>query len=203
MLYKAKAAYFDENVHAPWAAAEYGPEERAKLNRFFQHTGSLKGLKVLEPGCGTGRLTEILSEHVGEAGRVVALDISARMVSEARRRMAGRGNVEIHLSPVEDFPLEEEGYDIILCHPVLPHFHDKQETLRILSRSLKPDGRLVVLHFINSKEINDTHRKAGTAVEMDRMPEEKEMLRLFGEAGLAVAFILDDPLGYFLSSSRS
>jgi demethylmenaquinone methyltransferase/2-methoxy-6-polyprenyl-1,4-benzoquinol methylase len=201
-MYKAKSTYFNESVTAPWAAAEYGPEEMVKLERLFEHTGSLEGLNVLEPGCGTGRLTEILSDRVGKEGSVTALDISPKMIAEVRRRAANRANIETHLCPVEHYPMEENDYDLILCHQVFPHFNDKKKVLKILSKTLKPNGRLIIIHFINLKEINDRHRKAGTAVEMDMMPEENEMRRLFDEAGLEVALIQDDPLGYFLSASK-
>lgn len=200
-MYEAKAAYFDANVEAPWAAAEYGVEEIPKLDRLFAHIGPLGGLKVLEPGCGTGRLTEILSDHVGPTGVIVALDISPMMVKAARSRTATRKNVEIHLSAVEDLSMEEKEYDLIVCHQVFPHFEDKKQVLTSLSKALKPEGRLVVIHFINFDEINDRHRKAGTAVEMDMMPGKDEMRRLFGETGLEVEFILNDQLGYFLSAS--
>ena len=202
MVYKAKAAYFDENAGAPWAAAEYGPDEMVRLERLFQHTGPLRGLKILEPGCGTGRLTEILSDLAGDKGSVVALDISPGMIDVARRRIATRRNVEIHLCAVEELPLEENRYDLILCHQVFPHFEDKRQVLAILSRTLKPDGRLIIIHFINFDEINDLHRKAGTAVASDITPGEEEMRRLFDGAGLDIAFIVDDHLGYFLSASR-
>jgi demethylmenaquinone methyltransferase/2-methoxy-6-polyprenyl-1,4-benzoquinol methylase len=201
-MHSDKAAYFDENVGATWAAAEYGPDEMAKLDRLFQHTGPLRGLKIMEPGCGTGRLTEILSNHVGNEGAVVALDISPMMIDEARRRTSGRGNVEIHLCAMEEFPLEEKTYDLILCHQVFPHFEDKKKVLRIFSKALKINSRLIILHFINFEVINDMHRKAGTAVKADMMPGEIEMRRLFDDAGLDIAFILDDHLGYFLSASR-
>jgi ubiquinone/menaquinone biosynthesis C-methylase UbiE len=200
-MYEAKAAYFDANVEAPWAAAEYGPEETTKLDRLFAHIGPLRGLKVLEPGCGTGRLTEILSDHVGPTGVVVALDISPMMVKAARGRTAARENVEIHLNAVEDFPLEEKGYDLVVCHQVFPHFEDKKQALTSLSKALKPKGRLIVIHFISLDEINDWHRKAGTAVEMDMMPEQHEMKYLFDDIGLEIEFILNDRLGYFLSAS--
>jgi demethylmenaquinone methyltransferase/2-methoxy-6-polyprenyl-1,4-benzoquinol methylase len=202
MVYKAKAAYFDQNVGAPWAAAEYGPDEMVRLERLFQHTGPLRGLKILEPGCGTGRLTEILSDLAGDKGSVVALDISPGMIDVARRRIATRRNVEIHLCAVEELPLEENRYDLILCHQVFPHFEDKRQVLSILARTLNPDGRLIVIHFINFDEINDLHRKAGTAVASDITPGEEEMRRLFDGAGLDIAFIVDDHLGYFLSASR-
>jgi len=200
-MYEAKAAYFDANVEAPWAAAEYGPEEITKLDRLFAHIGPLRGLKVLEPGCGTGRLTEILSDHVGPTGVVVALDISPMMVKSARDRTAKRENVEIHLSAVEDFLVEEKEYDLIVCHQVFPHFEDKKQVLTSLSKALKSEGRLIVIHFISIDEINDRHRKAGTAVEMDMMPEQDEMKYLFNDTGLDIEFILNDQLGYFLSAS--
>jgi ubiquinone/menaquinone biosynthesis C-methylase UbiE len=200
-MYEAKAAYFNANVEAPWAAAEYGAEEIPKLDRFFEHIGPLRGLKVLEPGCGTGRLTEILSDHVGPTGVVVALDISPMMVKAARERTATRKNVEIHLGAVEDFTMEEKEYDLIVCHQVFPHFEDKKKVLTSLSKALKPEGRLVVIHFISIDEINNRHRKAGTAVEMDMMPEQDEMKYLFNDTGLDIEFILNDQLGYFLSAS--
>src|SRR3954470_20646170 len=42
---------------------------------------------VLDLGCGTGRVTELLLERLGPAGRVVGVDGSARMVEEATRRL--------------------------------------------------------------------------------------------------------------------
>jgi len=200
-MYEAKAAYFDANVAAPWAAAEYGPEELTKLDRLFAHTGPVEGLRVLEPGCGTGRLTEILSDHVGPTGVVVALDISPMMAEAARGRAATRENVEIYLGAVEEFPMEKEEYDLIVCHQVFPHFEDKKKILTSLSNALKPEGRFIVIHFINFDEINDRHRKAGTAVETDMMPEQDEMQCLFDESGLEIEFILNDHQGYFLSAS--
>lgn len=201
-MYAAKAAYFDENVTALWAAAEYGSEEKSKLDRLFRHTGSLRGYKILEPGCGTGRLTEILSEHAGHSGSVVALDISPGMVEEARRRTSGRKNVEIHLCPVEDFPMENKSYDLVMCHQVFPHFENREKVLRRLYRALKEEGRLIVIHFIRFEEINDLHRKAGTAVGRDMMPDNHEMRRLFEKAGMQIDFIMDDWLGYFLSAKK-
>ena len=61
---------------------------------------------------------------------------------------------------------------------------------------------MIIIHFMNSKEINDLHRKAGTAVEMDMMPEENEMRDLINKAGMAVRFFLDDGMGYVLSASK-
>jgi demethylmenaquinone methyltransferase/2-methoxy-6-polyprenyl-1,4-benzoquinol methylase len=119
-MYKRKAAYFDSQVQAPWADEEYGLDEMDKLDRLFAETGPLDGLVILEPGCGTSRLTEILARKVGANGHIVALDISPKMVETARRRVASRQNVEVHLAEVEAFSLQESGFDLVLCHQVFP-----------------------------------------------------------------------------------
>lgn len=201
--YQKKTAYFDEQVHAPWSSMEYGKDEQKKLGRLFSHIGALEGMTILEPGCGTGRLTEVLSNQVGGKGKVVAMDISPNMVETAKARLTNHQNVEIHTSALEDFPFKMESFDLILCHQVFPHFEDKAKVLKILAGALKPGKRLIVIHFINFDQINDRHRKAGTAVEQDMMPSPEEMQRLFDEAGLTIEFLLNDELGYFLSAHKS
>ncbi|MEA2074545.1 MAG: class I SAM-dependent methyltransferase [Euryarchaeota archaeon] len=201
-MYKRKAAYFDSQVQAPWADEEYGPDEMDKLDRLFAETGPLDGLAILEPGCGTGRLTEILTRKVGANGHIVALDISPKMVKTARRRVASRQNVEVHLAEVEAFPLQESGFDLVLCHQVFPHFEDKEKALKILVSALKPGGKFIIFHFMNLSQINDLHRKAGTAVENDMMPGAEEMKHLFEVPGLKMEFLKDDAQGYFVSAKR-
>jgi len=56
-------------------------------------------MKVLEIGCGTGRVTRALSFLFGE---VYAVDISGEMVRQARQALAGRPNVHIHQNSVSD-----------------------------------------------------------------------------------------------------
>jgi demethylmenaquinone methyltransferase/2-methoxy-6-polyprenyl-1,4-benzoquinol methylase len=202
LSYEGKIRYFDGQVKAPWSFQEYGEDERKKLDRLFQYTGPLAGFHILEPGCGTGRLTEILSDQAGELGRVTALDISPKMVEAARKRVAGRQNVEVHLSSLESFPLKPDSFDHILCHQVFPHFENKAEVLKLLSGGLKRSGKLAVFHFINYDQINNRHRKAGTAVEGDMMPPADVMEGLFEKAGFKIEFVLDDDLGYFLGAVR-
>ena len=200
--YQKKIEYFDEQVKAPWSSMEYGEDERKKLDRLFGHIGSLEGMTILEPGCGTGRLTEVLSGGVGAEGKVIAMDISPKMVEAAKSRLADHQNVEIAIAAIEDFPIMPESYDLILCHQVFPHFADKAKVLKLLAGALKTGNRLIIIHFINFDQINDRHRKAGTAVEQDMMPSHKEMERLFKKAGLTIEFLRNDELGYFLSSYK-
>ncbi len=201
-IYQNRILYFDSQVQAPWSFQDYGEDEWKKLSRLFRYTGSMENRRVLEPGCGTGRLTEVLADRVGPQGRIAALDISPKMVEAARNRLAGRKNVEVHLSALETFPLETESFDLVICHQVFPHFQDKEKVLRLISTTLKREGKLVVFHFIDFDRINDRHRKAGTAVEEDLMPAPEKMKKYFDMAGFHIDFLINDDLGYFLGSAR-
>ena len=122
------------------------------------------------------------------------------MAEAAQRRTKNRPNVFIHTAAVEAFPLNRSECDVVLCHQVFPHFKDKAHVLNLFSHALKPEGKCIIFHFINFVEINDWHRKAGTAVEQDIMPDEDAMRVLFARTGLSVLFIQDDNDGYFLSA---
>jgi demethylmenaquinone methyltransferase/2-methoxy-6-polyprenyl-1,4-benzoquinol methylase len=193
-----KAAYFDDQVEAPWAALDYGAAEADKIQRLLCSGAIAPGQWILEPGCGTGRLTAILATAVGDTGSVVALDISARMVQASRERLAGRTNIQILHAALEDFRGAARRFDRIVCHQVFPHFDDPAVAVRRMADLLAPSGLVVVAHFINVGEVNDRHRKAGTAVARDRLPGPAKMRRLFAATGLVVDMLTDDALGYFL-----
>ncbi|WP_319524007.1 class I SAM-dependent methyltransferase [uncultured Desulfosarcina sp.] len=196
--YQAKATFFDAQVQAEWAAKAYGAGEMEKLERIFEITGPLAGLRLLEPGCGTGRLTEVLAQRVGPLGRVVAMDISPQMVAAAHRRLDGCDNVELYQGSIEALADRLGTFDHVICHQVFPHFADHKAAFGMLARMLEPGGLLVISHFISIAEINDVHRNAGTAVAADLMPPAETMRRWCAEHRLCIDTWQDDDDGYLL-----
>lgn len=196
--YQAKATFFDAQVQAEWAAKAYDAGEMEKLERLFDITGPLAGLRLLEPGCGTGRLTEVLAERVGPLGRVVAMDISPQMVDAAYRRLDSYDNVELYQGSIEAMADRLGTFDHVICHQVFPHFADRKAAFGMLARMLEPGGLLVISHFISIAEINDVHRNAGTAVSDDRMPPVETMRRWCTECHLCIDSWQDDDEGYLL-----
>ncbi|MCB2192301.1 MAG: class I SAM-dependent methyltransferase [Deltaproteobacteria bacterium] len=197
---QAKAEFFDAQVASGWAAEEYGDIERPKLERLLTQSELGPGQWVLEPGCGTGRLSEVLAQVVGPTGHLVAMDISQGMVDACRKRVAGLSWVRVEQMAVEDFQPPVGSFDRVVCHQVFPHFDDQPAALAHLVSLLKPGGILTVVHFMPSAVINDTHRKAGTVVEKDMLPPPGEMQRMMTQAGLGVENLVDDELGYLLKA---
>jgi demethylmenaquinone methyltransferase/2-methoxy-6-polyprenyl-1,4-benzoquinol methylase len=177
----AKAAFFDGQVSAPWAATEYGEDEAPKIRRLLTEAHIRDGLRLLEPGCGTGRLTEILAGAVGPSGRVDALEISPLMVEASRKRVAHRRNVRVHQVALEDYRDSGQGFDRIVCHQVFPHFDHKPAAVKRLADLLRPDGLVVIVHFINFAEINDVHRLSPPLYQVSPgSPESPPNLRVHG-----------------------
>lgn len=201
-MYQEKASFFDSHAESPWASDDYSADEMAKLDRLFSMIGTLQGLSILEPGCGTGRLTEILAHGVGDQGRVVAIDLSSKMIEVARRRVKDSSNVVIQQLALEDLPLQEKSLDLVLCHQVFPHLEDKEGNLERMAWALKSGGRLVIFHLIPIHQINDMHRKAGTAVEHDLLPAREEMTRLISKAGLSMTLLEDAGDSYLLLAQK-
>ena len=136
-----------------------------KLDRLLVLLEAAPGMRILEPGCGTGRLTTVLGKAVGVEGAVTALDISVRMANAARRRCAEQKQVQVLQGCLETCSLSVAQFDAVACHQVFPHFNDHVRALDRMARCLRPSGRLVISHFIGREEVNDVHRKAGTVVE--------------------------------------
>lgn len=197
---REKVSFFDTQADQDWADAEYTPEETEKIGRLFRETGIRTGTSIIEPGCGTGRLTKILADTIGDEGRLIAFDISPKMIARCRSRIGQNENVELYLGTAEHFLFEKQAFDLVLCHQVFPHFDDKPLSVRLLAHALKPDGKFVVFHFKNSAWINDLHRKAHAAVMADMIPSPQEMKTMFEAVGMRIDTLRDDEQGYFLSA---
>lgn len=104
------------------------------------------GSKVLEAGCGVGAQTITLAAHSPEAD-ILSIDISARSLAEAERRIteAGLRNVRFQQADIFDLPFEANSFDHIFVCFVLEHLPRPVEALVILKRLLKVGGTITVI----------------------------------------------------------
>lgn len=108
------------------------------------------GLRVLDAGCGPGRLTIPLAGRVGLQGEVVALDVQDGMLARVRERAAWLGltNVRTLCLPLERSATRSElrgaRFDRALLVTVLGEVPDPEGALAALHVALKPGGILSV-----------------------------------------------------------
>lgn len=202
-MHTEKAAYFDTQVDSQWASREYTADELHRIDRMLQLAGFMPSMRILEPGCGTGRLTEVLADRLQGTGFILASDVSEKMARAASERLGHRTNARVECQALENLQIADGEYDFVLCHQVFPHFEDKERALRILSAGLKPLCKLVVFHFMGSSKINEMHRKTDPSVMDDSLPGPETMRLMFDAAGLSIDIIEDDERGYLLIATRT
>lgn len=94
---------------------------------------------VLEVGCGTGQLAELLASR---SLRVTALDVGTSMIAAARRRV-GPG-VVLHVSSFEDFDAAADAFDLVVSVDAF-HWVDPEVRYEKASHVLRSSGWLAVV----------------------------------------------------------
>lgn len=112
---------------------------------------SLKeGEVALDLGSGGGFDVFIAGKKVGASGRVIGVDMTAEMISKARRNMAkyrersGLNNVEFRLGEIEHLPVADASVDVVISNCVINLSPNKPQVWREIARVLKPGGRVAV-----------------------------------------------------------
>jgi len=99
--------------------------------------------RVLDAGCGSGRVTELLAERLPR-GTVIALDASAAMVDAARERLARFGDRVDYVVADLGSPLPIDGpVDAILSTATFHWVPDHDALFRNLAVTTRPGGMLV------------------------------------------------------------
>ncbi|MFN7985514.1 MAG: methyltransferase domain-containing protein [Vicinamibacterales bacterium] len=102
------------------------------------------GMSLLDVGCGPGTITIDLARRLSP-GRVVGLDRSADVVSQARAS-AVAANVAIAFQTGDVYALDfsDASFDVVHAHQVLQHLGEPVRALLEMRRVLKPGGVLAV-----------------------------------------------------------
>jgi len=191
---------FFDRLARQWDSSEQDPAETIRqVERRAELLDLRPGEQLLEVGCGTGQLTGWLAERV-HPGRVTAVDFSPEMIRKAAAKGIG---ADFRRADACNDDLGNAEYDAVLCFHSFPHFRDKAAALRNLARSLKPGGRLIVMHLNRRDEINEYHRGVGGAVGGDLLPDNQHFRQWLAEAGFAPPEIRDDENGFCLRTRLS
>ncbi len=150
-------------------AAEADNLDRAEREREDQPEKALDaldlhpGMVVADVGAGTGYITTRLAKRVGPSGKVYAEDVEPEMLDRLRANVAQAqlANVEIVPGTETDPKLPAGRLDLALLVDVYHELSEPQQILRNIRRSLKPDGRLVLIEYRKEDPtipIRDDHR---------------------------------------------
>jgi len=133
------------------------------------HLDLQTGMRVLDAGCGPGRLAIPVAQRVGKEGEVVAVDIQPGMLKRAREkaRNANVANIRFVEAGLGQGKLGHSRFDRALLVTVLGEIPDREAALKEIHDALKPGGILSVTeivfdpHFQSRKTVTRMAEAAG------------------------------------------
>lgn len=103
--------------------------------------------RVLDLGCGTGVLTQMISSQLDAAagGESVGIDAAAKMIAVARKKRAS-DNCRFEVMAAESLAFDDATFDAVVSSLFFHHvpLDLKEKALAEAFRVLKPRGRLVI-----------------------------------------------------------
>jgi len=136
-----------------------------------------EGDSVLDLGSGAGNDCFVARAIVGETGHVTGIDFTEAMLEKAKRNALKLGfiNVEFVQGDIEEMPLPDNRFDVIVSNCVLNLVPDKDKAFSEMYRVLKPTGSFCVSDVVIKGDLPEKLRKdaemyAGCvsgAIEMD------------------------------------
>jgi arsenite methyltransferase len=108
------------------------------------------GERVLDIGCGTGRLAAVVADGVGPQGRVIGIDPAPTRIDLAQR--LGDARLEFRVGHAEDLAaFEDESFEVVYMNSVLNSLSDRPSAMAEVRRVLKPGGRFGIATTVRDR----------------------------------------------------
>jgi SAM-dependent methyltransferase len=113
------------------------------MDLFEQALGDIQGGRVLDVATGQGGFVEILAEGLGGYTQIVGIDITPRMIADARKN-TGQERTHFILMDAERLGFAGESFDTVSISASLHHLADPSPIFDEMGRMLKARGHLIV-----------------------------------------------------------
>jgi len=158
-----------------------------------------RGDRALDVACGTGRALPILRRAVGPDGRVVGVDVTPEMLTEAVEQGRAR-DAPLLLADAYSLPLPSLSLDGTLAAGLVPHLAYADDCLRELYRVARPNARLGLFHPVGRAVLAARQNDVPHA---DDILAEQAMRALLERTGWRAEIFDDREERYLVVASRA
>lgn len=127
--------FFDEYAKMP--RSREGLSAAGEWHQLKPLFPSVKGKKILDLGCGYGWHCKFAAEQ--GAAHVLGIDLSSKMIEEAKKRNAGE-QIEYRVCGIDEYEYPENTWDCVISNLALHYIEDIELIFQKIHRTLKPDG---------------------------------------------------------------
>ena len=168
-----------------WYMTPFGAyADRLEKELVFSFLGDVRGVSVLDVGCGTGNYSLELAK---KGAKVTDIDSSEKMLSKAKEKAKKEGvKVRFVLGKAEELPFNPKSFDIILSVTACEFLDDMGLAIKEMERVVKDDGKIVVglinkwsLYCIGKRIIGKFRKDS--IYNRARFYDITELKRLFGD----------------------
>jgi arsenite methyltransferase len=152
-----------------------------------QYAAINQGDSVLDLGSGAGNDCFVARTLVGETGKVTGLDFTEAMIEKAKINLEKTGfkNIEFVQGDIEEMPLPDNSFDVIVSNCVLNLVPDKNKAFAQMMRVLKPGGHfcvsdVVIKGILPEKLQKDAEMYAGCVSGAMQMNEYLQIIEKYG-----------------------
>lgn len=111
---------------------------------------------LLDMGCGTGAMLEIISKENSKAN-LFGLDLSEKMIEEAKKKNIPKVNCII--GDAEDLPYVSGMFDVVICNQSFHHYPNPDKAFSEVYRVLKNNGTFIVCDMYSNKVMRTLNNK--------------------------------------------
>lgn len=124
---------------------QHGFADLEQLDLLLQVTGLSPAQRALDLGCGSGMITEYLSDCSG--AHITGLDYIPQAIRQAAERTAAKaGRLAFIVGDINRLELSAAAFDLILSIDTMYFSEDYAATLRALKQALRPGGQMAILY---------------------------------------------------------
>ncbi len=103
---------------------------------------------VLECGCGTGMLTEVVAKN---CLYLTATDFSIKMLEKASKKCRNYKNIKFEEANILKLDYKDNSFDKVLAANVIHLLDNPHKAIDELSRVCKPNGKIIIANYISVK----------------------------------------------------
>jgi ubiquinone/menaquinone biosynthesis C-methylase UbiE len=137
--YKADSRNYFDKLAPRYDRHYYGRHGRQQYQRVIAAVSAWKFSSVLDVGCGTGGLLSLMKRP---GLKLAGVDLSSRMIAEARKRV-GKA-FDLRVADSEKLPWRPGTFDLVVTTDSIHHWPNPTRAFSEIKRVLKKNGHVVI-----------------------------------------------------------